>query len=191
MLHPFRSFTIIFSVCAAFAILGGCGGKNADQKLEYQMGERVQVGSLTYNVIESAWRSQLGTDFKIRIPQQRFLLLTISATNGGGKDVSVPMLMLENASGEQIRELENGDGVEPWFGLFRTIAPAQTQQGKIVFDVPLSSYRLRLTDGADAIAEKVAWVKIDLNLNPDINVETPTPGDVAAPPTGPLTTPIK
>jgi hypothetical protein len=186
MYHPLRSLTIVLPVCAAFAILGGCSGKTPDQKLEYQMGERVQVGSLTYNVIESAWRSQLGTEYKVRIPQQRFLLITISATNGGGKDVSVPMLSLENSSGEPIRELENGDGVEPWFGLFRTIAPAQTQQGKIVFDVPLSSYRLRLTDGADAISEKSAWVKIDLNLNPDLNVETPAPGEVSAPATSPI-----
>jgi hypothetical protein len=191
MFHPLRSLTVVLPVCAAFAILGGCGGKTPEQKVEYLMGERVQVGSLTYNVIETAWRSQLGTEYKVRIPQQRFLLITISATNGGGKDVSVPMLSLENSSGELIRELENGDGVEPWFGLFRTIAPAQTQQGKIVFDVPFSSYRLRLSDGADAIAEKTAWVKIDLNLNPDLNVDTPTPGDVGVPATGPLTPPIK
>jgi hypothetical protein len=138
------------------------------------MGERVVVGPITYNVIESAWRSQLGSEFKLRIPEQRFLLITISATNGGGKDVSVPLLMLENEKGETFHELESGEGVEAWFGIFRTIGPAQTQQGQLIFDVPLSSYRLRLTDGGDAASERYAWVKIDLHMDQDMNVESPS-----------------
>ena len=52
------------------------------------MGERVAVGPLTYNVIESAWQNQLGSEFKMRIPEQRYLLITVSVTNGGGHDVS-------------------------------------------------------------------------------------------------------
>ena len=44
------------------------------------------------------------------------------------------------------RNCENGDGVDNWFGLLREIAPAETKQGNIVFDVPLgllspASYR--------------------------------------------------
>ncbi len=139
------------------------------------MGDKIKVGSVTYNVIETAWRSQLGSEFKIRVPQQRFLLITISATNGGGKEISVPMLTLENQNGDTFHELENGEGVDSWFGILRSIGPAQTQQGRILFDVPLSVYRLRLTDGGDPATEKYAWVKIDLHMDSDMNVETPSP----------------
>ncbi len=156
-------------------MLTGCSQQAAVQKTEYQMGERVPVGTLTYNVIESAWRSQLGSEFKIRAPQQRFLLITISCTNGGGKEVSVPLLTLENENGQTFRELDDIDGVDSPFGIFRNIGPAQTQQGRLLFDVPLSAYRLRLTDGGDPSTEKYAWVKIDLHMDQDMSVEAPTP----------------
>jgi hypothetical protein len=158
---------------AAVLLINGCGSKQNSLRIDYPMGERVTLGPLTYNVIETAWRSQLGSEFKIRIPQQRFLMITISATNGGGKDVSIPLLTLENQNGDTFRELDNGDGVDGWFGFLRTISPAQTQQGRIVFDVPLTSYKLRLTDGADPAVEKYAWVNIDLHMDQDMSVETP------------------
>jgi hypothetical protein len=169
------SSTIFITSLAASLFLGGCGAKEPVQKTEFSMGDKIKVGPVTYNVIETAWRSQLGSEFKIRVPQHRFLMITISATNGGGKEVSVPLLTLENQNGDTFRELENGEGVDNWFGILRSIGPAQTQQGRIVFDVPLSAYRLRLTDGADPATEKYAWVKIDLRMDPDMSVETPGP----------------
>jgi len=131
------------------------------------MGDRVAVGPLTYNVIETAWRSQLGDEFKVRMPEQRFLMITVSVTNGGGRDISVPLLMLENQNGKQYLEADSGEGVDSWFGLLRTLNPAQTQQGRLLFDVPLGSYRLRLTDGGEAGSEKYAWVAIPLHIDPE------------------------
>ena len=139
------------------------------------MGEKVAVGPLTYNVIESTWRSQLGDAFRVRSPQQRFLLLTVSVTNGGGNDVSVPLLSLENSAGQDILESDNGEGVDNWFGLLRNISPVQTQQGRLVFDVPLSSYRLRLTDGGEPGSEKYAWVTIPLRMDVDSELQAPVP----------------
>jgi hypothetical protein len=172
MSHRVAFFGII-ATAAASLILSGCSSKDTVLKNEFPMGEKVVLGPLTYNVIETAWRSQLGSEFKIRIPQQRFLMIAISATNGGGKDVSVPLLTLENQNGDTFRELDNGEGVDGWFGFLRNISPAQTQQGRIVFDVPLSSYKLRLTDGGDAATEKYAWVNIDLHMDQDISVDSP------------------
>lgn len=168
-------FTIVVTILASSIVLTGCGGKDPLPKLEYSMGDKIPVGPLTYNVIETAWRSQLGSEFKVRIPQQRFLMITISCTNSAGKDVSVPLLTLENQNGDSFHELESGEGVENWFGILRSIGPSQTLQGRIVFDVPLSTYRLRLTDGGDPSNEKYAWVKIDLHMDADSNVETPAP----------------
>jgi hypothetical protein len=101
------------------------------------------------------------------MPNQRFLTITISVTNGGGRDVSVPLLTLQNSNGETFRESEDGQGVDNWFGILRTIAPAQTQQGRIVFDVPLSSYKLRLSDGGSAGSEKYAMVAIPMRIETD------------------------
>ncbi len=131
------------------------------------MGERAVIGPLSYNVIETVWKSQLGNEFKIRVPQQRFLLITITATNGGGRDISVPMLVLEGQDGKQYPESPDGEGVDQWFGLLRTLNPAQTQQGRLLFDVPLGAYRLRLTDGGSPGSEKYGWVEIPLRIDPE------------------------
>jgi hypothetical protein len=143
---------------------------------EYPMGEKIKLGPLTYTVLDSSWRSQLGDAFKLRPAQQRFLILTLSVTNGGGTDISIPLLSVENAEGQMFLESDNGEDVDNWFGLLRNISPAQTQQGRILFDVPLTSYRLRLTDGGGPGAEKYGWVTIPLRMDVDSDVQTPIPG---------------
>ena len=158
-------------------LLAGCS-KSEPPQPEATMGEKVTLGPLTYTVIDSAWQGQLGDAFKIRSPQQRFLLLTISITNGGGSDVSIPLLHVENSDGRDFVESDSGDGVDNWMGLLRNISPAQHQEGRILFDVPLTSYRLRLTDGAGPGAEKYGWVTIPLRVDIDGDLQTPTPGGV-------------
>jgi hypothetical protein len=139
------------------------------------MGERVVVGPLTYTVVETTWRSQLGDGFRLRLPQQRFMLVTVAVTNGGGHEVSIPLLSLENQNGTVYRESDSGEGVDNWFGILRTLNPAQTQQGRLLFDVPLTSYKLRLSDGGDAGTEKFAWVGIPLHIDSDSGIEAPSP----------------
>lgn len=146
--------------------------------MEHPMGDKVTLGPLTYNVIENTWYSQLGEGFNLRSAQQRFMSITLSITNGGGGDVAVPLLSLENSDGHSFVEVDNGDGLQNWLGLLRTVGPAQTMEGKILFDVPLASYRLRLTDGGGPGAEKYGWVTIPLRIDVDTGVQTPTPGDV-------------
>ena len=137
------------------------------------MGEKIPFGKVTYNVIETSWRTQLGDQLNLRIPQQRFLMISLSITNSSGSDVSVPLLQLEGANGQVYRELENGQGLDNWLGLLRTISPAQTQQGRILFDVPLSSYRLRLTDGGQPGEEKFTWVQIPLRMDVESDITPP------------------
>ena len=57
-----------------------------------------------------------------------------------------------------------------------TISPAETRQGNIVFDVPLTSYRLRLTDGGEPGTEKFVWVEIPLHIDVDTSIEVPGAG---------------
>ena len=155
--------------------LMGCK-KQSSEQINFQMGERVIATPMTYNVIQTAWRAQLGDMFKLRVPERRFLLITLSATNGGGHPMSVPFFTLEGPNGQEYKELENGNGVDNWFGLLREIAPAETKQGNLVFDVPLGAYRLRLTDGGEPGTEKFVWVEIPLRMDTDSTVNMPLPG---------------
>ncbi len=142
--------------------------------LTYEMGERIENGPFTYTVVESSWSSQLGEGFNIRVPQNRFLILSLSITNGGGSEASVPLLSLEASNGQVFQESLEGAGVPDWMGALRTIKPAGTLTGRIVFDVPLSTFRLRLPDGGEPGYEKYAMVEIPLRLDVQ-QVQSPMP----------------
>lgn len=146
---------------------------------EHAVGDKVVIPPLSYVVIESDWHSQLGDAFKIRSPEQRFMEIALSITNAGNSDVSIPLLTLENSQGQSFVESDSGDGVDNWLGLIRTIKPAQTEMGKVLFDVPLASYRLRLTDGGGPGAEKYAWVSVPLRI--DVDTGVPSPGSSGIP----------
>ena len=172
-----RSFALA-SVCGCVILFALCAGCNSQpvNRIDYQMGERVTIGPLTYNVIETKWPSQLGDVLRMRSPERRFFLISLSVTNGGGHPVALPLFSIEGSNGELYRESENGEGVTNWLGMVRNINPAQTVQGRALFDVPLGSYRLRLPDGGDPGVEKYAWVQIPLHLDPNDSVEAPVPG---------------
>jgi hypothetical protein len=166
---------LLFPILLAVAVsaLPGCRNLTAT-RAEYQMGDKVPAGPLTYNVVEKVWRSQLGDGFQTRMPENRFLLITLAATNGGGGEVSLPLLQLESTDGKVYRELENGEGVDNWFGLVRTLAPGQTLMGRLLFDVPLGSYRLRLSDG-DSASGHYTYVQIPLQIDDDNPPPAPVP----------------
>jgi hypothetical protein len=162
-------------LCASVLALSACK-QQAPVQTVYSMGERAPDGPIVYNVVQTLWKTQFGDLFTTRTPQNRFLVITISATNSGGKEIALPFFTLEAASGKEYKELENGDGVDNWFGLLRTLQPAENHIGNIVFDVPLTSYRLRLTDGGEPGTEKLVWVEIPLRIDTDTSVAVPTPG---------------
>jgi hypothetical protein len=155
--------------------LAGCSQQNST-RIDYQMGEKITLGPLTYNIVQDAWKTQLGEGFKIRTPQQRFLLVSITATNGGGKQVALPLLTIENSQGQSFSESENAEGVPNPIGILRTVDPAQTLQGTLLFDVALASYKLRLTDGGEPGSEKTAYVEIPLHMDVETGVQPPLPG---------------
>jgi hypothetical protein len=165
------SFPILLAL--AVSLLPGCRNLVAT-RAEYQMGDKVPAGPLTYNVVEKVWRSQLGENFQMRMPENRFLLITLATTNGGSGEVSVPLLQLEAPDGKIYKEVESGEGVDNWYGLVRTLAAGQTQQGRILFDVPLSSYRLRLSDG-DSATGRYTYVQIPLQIDDEPPPASPIP----------------
>lgn len=167
---------LVLPVCSGILLLNGCQRQNSTQ-INYQMGERITDGPMVYNVVQTAWKTQFGDVLNIRTPQNRFLLIMLSATNSGGKEISLPFFTLEGPNGAEYKEVQTGDGVDNWFGLLRTLNPAETRQGNLVFDAPLTSYRLRLTDGGEPGTEKMVWVEIPLRLDTDTSISLPTPGE--------------
>jgi Domain of unknown function (DUF4352) len=176
MTKLFYRCALLASAALTTLFLSSCT-KPQTKRMDFAMGENVPVGSMTYAVIETVWKTQLGEGFQARTPEHRFLLVKISVSNATGKDVSLPMLTIEGRDGKTNRELANGDGVDNWFGVLRTLSNGQTQQGTIVFDVPLSSYKLRVPDIADSGFDGYAVIQIPLQINPDLPLESPIDPD--------------
>lgn len=163
------AWRLAFAAAMAFGtlVLTGCScGKSRTEDAligTFKMGERVQAGKVIYNVLEADWKTALSEGG--RTPQHRFLILRVSMTNSGGEQVSVPAFELQAADGTRYQEVtENLTGVPDWLGLLRTVRPAATQQGVVVFDAPLAAYKLILSDGADLDEERYAHVEIPVQL---------------------------
>ena len=147
-------------------LLAGCGETVSTDTFVYKMGDKVPIGTMVYTVLEAEWRSELrGEDGLPQTPQNRFLLLKVSMTNGGGAQVTIPLLTLENAKKDSIMEVSAVKHLPNWLGLVRMVQPAQTDTGTIVFDVPTASYRLRATDGKETGTETTRLIEIPLSMS--------------------------
>ncbi len=154
-----------WNVLAATILLSSCGRNTAQSRAAFRMGEQMQVGSLIYNVLETKWVSQLGDLLRQRVPKQRFLLIRVSITNSGGKEASVPFLSLEDTKGQSYPEEQSGEGVDEWMGFLRTIQPAQTENGWLVFDVAPGSYNLRVSGETSSGDEQSLLIHIPLSVD--------------------------
>lgn len=154
---------------AAGLFLSGCsGGKSGADATVYRMGEPVTVGPLIYTVMDTEWRTQLGEGPTARLPEHRYLLVRLSVTNSGASNAVVPAMSVLDSSGQSRLELADGQGVEEWLGYLRSLRPAETDRGRVVFDVPPSAYRLRVTNDAEPGTEKVALIDMPLQLAPSV-----------------------
>ena len=157
----------------------GCSQSTAPVRT-YSMGEKVPVGHLIYTVFETEWLTQAGAPPDLRLPQNRFYLVRLSAANSGGSDVIVPNLSVTDDKGTTYQELENGDGIPQWMGFLRTVHPAEAAAGNVVFDCPPGHYHLKLTDED---GERSALVDIPLSFTsqtPEVQIpapEKPKPGE--------------
>ncbi len=159
------SVAFIVSICLAAG--AGCSSQKtrADSRI-YSMGERVQVGPLIYRVMDTQWRSQLGEAPNARIPRDRFVIVRLSVTNSGVGTSSIPAMKLVDAGGHTYDELTEGQGVPEWLGYLRNVKPAETEHGRVLFDLPRGSYRLVVADDAEPENQKTALIDIPLQLGP-------------------------
>jgi hypothetical protein len=165
---------------ALLALLGSSGCNRGESQATtssssdstFTMGSRVQVGPMVYTVLETDWVSELTGKQGTQRPQHRFLVVRLTMTNGGGEKLSLPYFALISPKGDQFTEVsENIEDAPQWLGVLRELAPAQTETGTVVFDVPLGAYKLQVTDGGPIDRERT--VRIDLPLD----FKVPVTGD--------------
>ena len=150
-------------VAACCTLLAGCGGKPVTPV--YQMGERAEIGSFVYTVLEARWAQQLGDGPSPRLPRASFLLLRVSGTNGSARNFTIPQLTLVASTREEYPELSDGEGVADWIGLLRGVEPLETKARWVLFDVPRADYRLRVADDAfDPADAKTALIEVPIRL---------------------------
>ncbi len=158
-------------VCVPFTIsliflLTSCAGPRSEPMPSVRgMGERVQVRPFTYTVMDTEWLDQLGDSKTPRIPEHRFLAIRLTVTNGGSSTLAIPAMTLLDAQNQSFPELNDAKGLEQWLGFIRMLAPAETEHGRVLFDVPTGSYRLRLAS-SEADAPDFALVDIPLQIAP-------------------------
>jgi hypothetical protein len=156
----------VFSVTCALSVLlawgmAGCSEERAAAPPIYNMGDRVQAGPLVYAVVEATWHDRIGEGATARMPQNRFLVLRLTVTNSGAESETVPTTQLEDGSGRSYAEVTDGQGVTDWLGVIRRVGPAQTEDGRLLFDVPRAPYQLRVThDSPDPDTAQYALIQI-------------------------------
>ena len=153
-----RRRTICLGACLALAVAAtGCSPK---QQM-FQIGERVQLGGIVYTVHDTEWAAELDAGgANARAAKHKFLIVHLSINNSGSKEVTLPLLNAVDAAGADHLELAEGPGVPEWLGILRPLNPTETKNGRIVFDVPVGTYNLRLTDGGEQDAERTATVAL-------------------------------
>ena len=169
----------LLSILSAAALVVGatsCGGNLAMKKaVSYRMGDRATTGAVTYVGLTADYRQDLpGAKDPLK---NRYLVISLSITNSGGTEAMLPHTRLIKPDGTEIPELTEIDGFPEWLGLLRKISPASTEQGYVVFDVPVGAYKLQVSDGGDPEKEQLAQIEIPANL-------APAGGSVAGPALG-------
>ena len=158
-------------VCAAF-LMASCAEEGPYPVRTYNMGDKVNLGHLIYTVFETEWLTHIGQGVQTRVPQNRFFLVRLSAVNTGSSDILIPITSLEDDAGHLYTELSNGDGVSQWIGFLRSVKPLDSNQGKVLFDVPPSHYKLKVSDEG---RERIAYIDIPLSFSSD-SPDILTPG---------------
>jgi hypothetical protein len=128
------------------------------------MGEPVKTGPLVYTVLDTEWLEQIGDPGAPRLPHDHFLSVRISVTNNGATTSGVPPLTVAGGGGVRYSEITDVTGIPEWLGNLRSVKPAETLHGRILFDAPTGDYRLKVADDADPGSRSSATIEMPLEL---------------------------
>ena len=152
------------AVLSALALSAGCSRDSGALKT-YLMGERAEAGTLIYTVIEAEWFERIGQNPSPRFPKNRFLALRVNITNSGAAEATIPLMTLVDPSGRAYEEETSGEGVPQWLGMLRKVKAAETDEGRVIFDVPRGDYHLRVADdGFEPEKAKAVLIQIPLRF---------------------------
>jgi hypothetical protein len=165
-------------------VLGGCSRSSEGPKpvsgKTFTMGSPAVAGLLTYTVVHSEWKETLEGESGNITPKYRFLVLDISIANAATEEANPPLLFAIGDKGGETIEAQNLRGMPGWLGIMRRIRPSETISGKVVFDVPTASYKLKVTSGGDPEKEVEAFIEVPLSLEgqgvPGAEAVPPAPG---------------
>ncbi|MEZ5355704.1 MAG: hypothetical protein R2762_23975 [Bryobacteraceae bacterium] len=157
---------------AALLLIAACSSKPTPVAT---LGEHLQVGSFLFTALDAEWLADLPGEVGPRLPKHRFLTIRLSAVNQGTRELHVPILRLEGADGATHPEVEDGAGVEDWWGLIRPVAPGASESRRILFDVEPGEYKLHLNDGGDPEREQSGVVTIPYRIRNEQPLPLPEP----------------
>ncbi len=165
---------------ASLLLLAGCSNTPSHQSRTYQPGEKAIVDKLTYSIVDTQIAPRLGEEPNPRLPQNRFFIVQISVSNSANRPLPIGSMTLIDDSGKVYNELADGTGVPRWLGISRSVDPAQTEQGAVLFDAPAVHYKLRLTDDTD---KDDVFVDLPLNFMHEqmMNAPVASPDDTSKP----------
>src|SRR5262245_27037359 len=104
-----RRYLLLLLVIVSATPMSSCGDEEKTYPVRtFTMGERITLGHIVYTVYETQWLTHLGEAPEPRVPQNRYFLVRLSAVNGGGADVTVPNMSIEDDSGHSFPELSDG-----------------------------------------------------------------------------------
>lgn len=161
----FRPPLVRLAAVAAVLVWSGCSSNSSRPVRTYVMGDRVELGHMVYTVYETRWLTQIGDPGpNARIPQNRFLLVRMTAGTTETSEVFVPNMSVEDDSGKSYPEVRNGEGVPQWMGFLHAVSTDTPASGNVAFDVPPAHYKLHL---ADENSDNTATVDLPLTFRSD------------------------
>jgi hypothetical protein len=164
MSTPSRLFQCLVPACAL--LLAGCGGLGRPTEIQkFQMGQAINLSTTSFTALETDWRATLDGRDGQRFAKNQFLLIKLLITNGGGGEITLPLMTLLDSKNNSYLEEEKGDGVPQWLGLLRVLKPAESEEGFLLFDVQPASYRLRISTGGDPEKEQAVLIDIPYQLD--------------------------
>lgn len=144
---PISVRAVLFvAMLLAMLALPSCSGLSPAQVVRGEMGQKLKVENISYTVLAADWAEALGEGATARIPNHRFLLLRIAATNESGEPAEIGSLKLIASNGTEYGEVANGADVAEWLGMARELSAKESKLGVVLFDAPKAVYELQVAD---------------------------------------------